>query len=179
MKTKTAIAVSLGLMLAAVSIALATVKVDYSHHANFERYHTYSWGKVQTQNPLWQDRITRAVDQAMQSRGLQEVPSGGDLTVMAVGIAKEHETLNTFYDNMGGGWFWGGFGESTTTPEYYRQGTLVVDLFDTNTKHLVWRGVSTATLSEKPEKNEKKMDKDVSDMFGHYPTHGGRQSASQ
>jgi hypothetical protein len=43
-------------LLGAVAFA-QDVHTDYDHHANFERYHTYSWQKVQTTNPLWQDRI--------------------------------------------------------------------------------------------------------------------------
>jgi hypothetical protein len=98
-----------------------------------------------------------------------EVPSGGDVTVMAMGTTQEKQTLNTFYDNMVG-WGWGGFGESTTTPETYREGTLVVDLFDSTSKHLLWRGSSTGTLSNKTDKNIKTLDRDVQDMFKHFPS---------
>jgi len=51
---------------------------------------------------------------------------------VAIEMTKDQRTLNTFYDNFGGGWGWrwgGGVGESTTTTDTYRIGTLVVDLF--------------------------------------------------
>lgn len=41
---------------------VADVTTDYHHDLDFSRYHTYSWSKVQTTNPLWQDRVIRAVD---------------------------------------------------------------------------------------------------------------------
>ena len=47
------------------------IRTDYDHHANFENYHTFSWGRVKTKNPLWQDRVKRAVDDALRERGWQ------------------------------------------------------------------------------------------------------------
>jgi hypothetical protein len=62
-----------------------------------------------------------------------------------------------------------GAGESTTTVDTYKVGTLVVDLFETNTKNLVWRGVSSETLSDKSDKNIKNLNKGVQKMFQHFP----------
>ena len=46
------------------------VKTDYDRNANFSQYKTYSWEKVQTQDPLWIDRIKDAVNVASDSEGL-------------------------------------------------------------------------------------------------------------
>jgi hypothetical protein len=77
--------------------------------------------------------------------------------------------LNTFYDGLGGGWRWGGFGESTTTTTETPVGTLVVDIFDMSGKQLLWRSTATNTLSGSPEKNAKKLTKTVDDMFKNFP----------
>ena len=50
-----------------------------------------------------------------------------------------------------------------------RIGNLTVDIFDGNTKQLVWRGQASAVLSSKPEKNDKKLDHAVADMFKKFP----------
>jgi hypothetical protein len=165
----------LGLGLVSVCLLLAKVTTDYSHSADFGQYHTYSWTKVQAGDQLWQDRIMQDVDSQLQEKGWQKVPSGGDAAVAAFGSTKEQPTLTTFYDGMGGGWFWRGFGEgmATTTVENTPIGTLVVDIFDANTKHLIWRGMASETLSGKPEKNEKKLGDAVQDMFKHFPPKGG------
>lgn len=68
-----------------------------------------------------------------------------------------------------GGGFGGGFGEATTTEDTYNVGTLVVDLFDSNTKKLIWRGSASETLSQKSDKNIKNLDKGVEKMFDHFP----------
>ena len=51
----------------------------------------------------------------------------------------------------------------------YQVGTLVVDLFDSGTKKLIWRGSSADTLSDKSDKNIKNLDKGVQKMFDHFP----------
>ena len=51
------------------------IKTDYDHHANFSQYKTYSWGKIETPNPLWDDRIKEAVNRELAKKGWTEVPS--------------------------------------------------------------------------------------------------------
>jgi hypothetical protein len=152
----------------------AQVKTDYDHNANFGQYKTFSWGKVKTRDPLLVDRIKDAVDRTLTAKGWSQVDSGGDISIIAMEITQNQQTLNTFYDGFGGGWRWrgfggGGFGDATTTTETYQVGTLVVDLFDAKTKNLVWRGSSSDTLSDNADKNTKNLDKGVEKMFGHFP----------
>lgn len=156
--------------LLSVCIALAAVKTDFSHSTDFSRYKTYSWTKVQAGDSLWQDRIQRAVDQELTAKGWTKVPSGGDVSVAAFGSTQNQQRLNTFYDGLGGGWFWHGMdGMSTTTVENVPVGTLLVDLFDSQSKKLIFRGTASEVLSSKSDKNEKKMEKEVADMFKHFP----------
>jgi Domain of unknown function (DUF4136) len=148
------------------------VKTDYDHNANFGQYKTYSWEKVQTRDPLMVDRIKNAVNAALAAKGWTQVDSGADVSVVAMEITKNQQTLNTFYDGFGGGWRWGGFGDATTTTETYKVGTLVVDLFDTKAKNLVWRGSTSDTLSNNADKNTKNLDNGVKKMFAHFPPEG-------
>ena len=63
--------------LATTAIALAvgtfavTVRTDFDHHVDFSRYKTYSWAKVDTPDPLWNDRVKEAVDRALRAKGGQ------------------------------------------------------------------------------------------------------------
>jgi hypothetical protein len=152
----------------AVSALAADIRTDYDHHANFTKYKTYSWAKVDTPDPLWNDRVKEAVDRALTAKGWSQVPSGGDVSLVAAGTTREKPTLKTFYDGFDG-WLWGGFADATTYIEDYTVGTLVVDMFDTNNKRLLWRGSASDVLSGKPEKDEKKLEKAVSKMFEHFP----------
>lgn len=156
-------------VLGAAAIAFAAVHTDYDHHADFSRYHTYSWIGVRAGNSLWQDRIMSTVDSQLAAKGWQRVASGGDAAVSAFGKTTEQETLQTFYNGFPG-WGWAGWdGMATTEAIPQAVGNLTVDVFDGATKKLIWRGTASDTLSGKPEKNEKKLDHSVSEMFDHFP----------
>src|SRR5882724_6162635 len=173
MKFLSRIAASIGLTLVLATVSFAQhVKTDYDHNANFGQYKTYSWEKVQTKDPLMVDRIKDAANAALTAKGWTQVDSGGDVSVMAIEITQNQQTLNTFYDGFGGGRRWGGFGgfgDATTTTETYKVGSLVVDVFDAKTKNLVWRGSSSDTLSNNADKNTKNLDKGAQKMFAHFP----------
>lgn len=153
------------------------VKTDFDHQANFAQYKTYSWEAVKGSNSLWDSRIKDAVNAQLSAKGWTQVDSGGDVCIVAIKTSQTQRTLQTFYDGMGGGWGWrgfGGFGESTTTEQDYKEGTLVVDLYDAKTKQLIWRGSAEDTVSSKAEKNEKNLDKGVAKMFKDFPPHGAK-----
>ena len=173
MKSKSAMFVLLAMsLLFGSALPAQQVRTDYDRSANFAQYKTYSWEQVKTRNPLYVDRIKSAVDAALAAKGWNRVESGGDVSIVAIGITREEETLNTFYDGFGGGWRWrgfGGFGEATTTIDTYRVGTLIVDLFDTKTKKLLWRGSSSDTLSNNSDKNIKNLDKGIEKLFKNFP----------
>ncbi len=173
MKVQNRILFSIAMSFALTVASFAQqVKTDYDHNANFQQYKTYSWEKVQTQDPLMVDRIKDAVNRALAAKGWTQVGSGGEVCVMAIEITQNQQTLNTFYDGFGGGRRWGGFGgfgDATTTTQTYQVGSLVVDLFDAKSKNLLWRGSSSDTLSNNADKNTKNLDKGVQKMFAHFP----------
>lgn len=155
----------------------ARIHTDHNPDINFQQFHTYSWGDVQTTNPLWVPRIKQAVNNALASKGWQEVPSGGQVTVMAVGSTHDRHEYQTFYNTLGGGgWGWrGGWGPgwnttmATTTVNKIRVGTLVVDLYQTSDRQLIWRGSSSDSLSDNVERNVRQLDQNVAKMFREFP----------
>src|SRR6266478_2296734 len=169
MKLQRAVVGLIGMMLLFAGRSSAQqVKTDYDRDVNFGQYKTYSWEQVKTKDALDIDRIKSAVNAALAAKRWTQVDSGGDVSIVAMEITRNQQTLNTFYDGFGGGWGWrgfggGGFGEATTTTDTYKVGTLVVDLFDTKTKTLLWRGASSDTLSNNSDKNIKNLDKGVDD----------------
>jgi hypothetical protein len=170
MKIQRTIALSIAMILLTATASVAQqVKTDYDRSANFSQYKTFSFTSVKSQDPLMVDRIKRAVSASLASKGLTQVDSGGDLSINAMEITRDQQTLNTFYNGGFGGWRWGGLGESTTSTETYKVGTLVVDLFDTRSKELVFRGSSSDTLSQNSDKNIKNLNKGVAKIFKHFP----------
>jgi len=175
MKLQKVVFVLMGMMiLFASTVSAQQVKTDYDRSAKFGQYKTYSWEQVKTKDALDVDRVKSAVNAALAAKGWSQLDSGGDVSIIAVETTQNQQSLNTFYDGFGGGWGWrrfggGGIGEATTTTETYKVGTLVVDLFDTKTKQLLWRGTSSDTLSNNSDKNIKNLDKGVEKMFKNFP----------
>ena len=163
------LAVPLFLMALTTAIFADNVKTDYDHSANFNQVKTYSWAKIKTANSIWDDRVKDAIDKELAAKGWTQVPSGGDVAVVAVEKTSVHQQYDTFYNGFGGFRRWGGIEEATTTVDNYKVETLVVNLFDGNSKQLIWRGTSTSDLSGNPEKNTKKLNQDVQKMFKHFP----------
>src|SRR5258708_15777171 len=98
------------------------VKSDFDRSANFGEYKTYSWQQVKTKDALDVDRIKSAVTAALAAKGWTQVDSGGDVSVIALEMTQNQQSLNTFYDGFGGDWGrrlsgGGAFGMATTTTE--------------------------------------------------------------
>jgi len=169
-----------GLLLLGVAVSVtclfAKTIADYDHSVNFGKYHTYSWIGVSVQEPLWQDRVTRAIDNQLTAKGWRKVNSGADASISAFGSTRTQQTLETWYGGgFGGGWYhrgwWvgGGPGFATTTVERTPVGTLHIDIFDSQSKKVIWHGVCSDTLTGNPDKNEKKLEKAVADVFKKFP----------
>ena len=173
MKLQSRLAIGTVIFMAVLGAAFAQhVQTDFDHQANFAQYKTYSWQQITPANSLRDSRIKDAVDSQLSAKGWTQVDSGGDVAIVAIKTTQNQKTLQTFYDGFGGGWRWrgfGGFGSSTTTEQDYKEGTLVVDLYDAKTKQLIWRGSAQDMVSDKAEKNEKNLNKGVSKMFKAFP----------
>src|SRR3984893_7847945 len=113
------------ILTALASVFAQHVKTDFDHQANFSQYKTYSWQEIKPANSLWDARIKNAVDAQLTAKGWTQVPSGGDVAIVAIKATETHRSLQTFYDGFGGGWGWrgfGGMGQATTTEQDYKEG---------------------------------------------------------
>ena len=169
MKFRKMLAIPLFVVALTAAVFADQVKVDYDHGANFNQVKTYSWSKVKTANSIWDDRVKGAINKELAARGWTEVPSGGDVALVAMEKTSIHQQYDTFYNGFGGWRRGGGLGESTTSVDNYKVGTLIVSMFDGSSKQLIWKGTSSSDLAGNPEKNTKKLDKDVQKMFKKFP----------
>jgi hypothetical protein len=163
----------LGIALGTGIARAQKVKTDYDPSVNFSAYKTYYWAKTDpTRNDLMNRRIGAAVDSWLVMKGWTPAPP--DLADVAVSVhvaTKERHTLETFYDDWPIGWGFRGWGPASaiTTVNTFVEGTMIVDLFDARTKHLIWRGIATDTVSDDPQKNAKKIESAVEKMFKKFP----------
>jgi hypothetical protein len=150
--------------------------VDYDRTADFSSFKTYAW--FDPDNPaiseLTHKRILSAIDEQLQLAGLQKTDSNPDLYATYFGDEDEQTVIDTTHYGYGygRGWYWGGgIGMSTSrsTVRSYKEGTLVVDLYDASKKELVWRGSITGTVSDNPQTNAKNIEKGFKKLFKQYP----------
>ena len=179
MKLVRCIAMCTALSLAGLATSFAQqVQTDFDHRADFSQYKTYSWEQIKPANSLWTSRIKNAVDNQLTAKGWTLVYQSADVAIMAIETTQTQRTLDTFYDGFGGGWGWrgfGGFGDATTTEHDYKEGTLVLDIYDAKSKQLIWRGSLEDSLSDKAAKNERNLDKGLARMFKAFPPGSRKQ----
>lgn len=189
MKTKTLNTIfSLIAILFLNIYCFSQVKTDYDKTIDFKKYKTYNikgWEKDSDQKltDFDKERIVNALTSELTSRGMSQVESNADAAITLY-IVVNKKTSTTAYTNFNGGmgyggrWGWGygrgagmGMGSATTTYDEndYNEGTFVVDMYDTESKKLVWQGVITTVVKEKPEQREKSIPKKMSKLMKTYP----------
>jgi hypothetical protein len=166
--------VLLGIAVVGAPVVAQTVTIDYDTGVNFLKFKTYTWGKIHATQPGAEDRITIAADRDLALRYMTEVSSNSDVTLTAVDVAKDKTEFTTFYDGLGPytwqrGWGSGGFLDTAVTIEDIPVNTLVLDMYDTKTHKLLWRGIVTEPLTGNEDKNEQNIDKAVTLLIGKYP----------
>ncbi len=150
------------------------VSTDYDHSANFSQFHTFSFGNIHASDQLYEQRIKDQISRDFTAHGWQAVPDGGDVTIVAAGGLHTQQEYSTFYNGMGGfgwrrGWGGGGFGDAYTTVDQIPVGTLVVDIYQTGSKQLLFRGTASDQLSNNSNKNTAKLDKAIDKLFNKFP----------
>jgi len=172
------LAIAAALVFVGATAFAQDVKTDYDKSADFGAIKTFAV-KIGTSwnNQISEKRITEEIEQTLTEKGWTKTDANPDALVLLHGATEKQKSLNTFYSGMGGyggygyrGWGgMGGMGTATTTTSEYTVATLVVDIFDAKSKALLFRGTAADEVSDKPEKNIKKVDKATSKMFKDFP----------
>jgi len=142
--------------------------------ANFAQYKTFEWlppklltntGVVEN-HPVIGPAMRDAIGKALVSRGLTEVPQGGDLQVSAMALTASIPQLEAVV--------FGGPDMMYGTPiatmgRYNRQGTLVINLIDTKTKKSAWVGMIEDTIDREEGAGRKKLPEFAAKLLKKYP----------
>ena len=147
-------------MLAAAAFVLLAactslrVSSDYDHRASFSNYHTYAWmprEHARSQNPLAIRHAQEAIDAEMQRKGysLTADLKDADFVVDFTLAAKERLDVLAYPVAYRGPWNWGrGYYGDQVDIRTYREGSLVIDIFDGHSHQPVWTGKATKELSQ-------------------------------
>jgi hypothetical protein len=143
---KLCLTLTLGCLLSGVTLA-QTVTTGRAVGVNFSKYHTYKWVAIKGQHfdPSVDAQIKQSIDSQLAVRGLTKANDGADLDVAYQVAIKQEEKWQAYED-------WKT--ESTFGEQRFPQrklvtieiGTLVIDMYDTAAKELVWEGRASKTL---------------------------------
>jgi len=165
-----------GLLLPIGEIRAQDVSVDYDKEADFTKRRTYAWKPgAEAPDPLTEQKIQQAVEAQLAAKGLTEVEASPDLWVVTHTSVTTDARVNVETFGYGGGYGWNGWyawGPATTVRlQEVLTGMLLVDLLDGPDEKLIWRGVATATVYDRPDpdKTEKRVRKATLQMFKKFP----------
>jgi hypothetical protein len=167
-----ALALAAALALGTAGCSTLELSSDYNPGTDFAKYRTFSFREGQTpRNPQAARSVKYAVELALEGKGLKAVEGGGDLLIYGHFVRDEKWEVET-YGYYSTGWYgWGYGGVATTSVRKIPVGTLMIDLVDSASKELVWRGVVKDEISQDlyPEEREKKAIRVAKELFAGYP----------
>jgi hypothetical protein len=171
-------------VLLMIQVNAQKVHTDFDKDSDFTKFKTFAFLGWQNNsgdmiNDLDKERLRNAFRSELDQRQLET--AGEDEADLAVTLflVVEQKTSTTaytdYYNGSYGGyrrgaWGWGGGSSTTTYSENdYLKGTLVMDVYDNETKKLVWQAVASSTINENPKKREKGIPKTVKKIMKHFP----------
>ena len=147
-----------------------TVSSHVDRGINFARYRTYDWGPADAlptgdprldKNPFFKDHVEGAVEKQLAARGLEMSTSGTpDLLI------HYHASINQRIDvnrvDRRYGYCYGADCPSNVIE--YEAGTLVLDIVDSRTNRVIWRGWAQDTI-EGVLDNEDEMARQINEAI--------------
>ncbi|UCF67816.1 MAG: DUF4136 domain-containing protein [Acidobacteriota bacterium] len=152
-------------LLMALPCVAQSVSVDYDKDTDFSRYRSYAWKEgTPVPNPLSHQRIVNAIEYHLAMKGFEQVDQDPDMYVSYHAAAKEDLEI-TDWGHRGPRWGW----TRDIDVRKILVGIIVVDMIDADDDKLFWRATASDTVSSKPEKNEKKINRAAKKMFKKFP----------
>jgi len=172
---------------------------------NFSNYHTFAWmppannGNKRMQNGVADAKITDAATQDLVSKGLQLSQRNPDLIVNYTTKVGQGAYTTYYYGypgwgpgwGWGLGWGWGGrwgwarpyyyygssfaYGPTYAEEGHYKEGTLIIDLIDSHTHKIVWRGFGVGEVHRNPEKTIEDLPKVVDGILSQLQVYQGQR----
>ncbi|KPJ93829.1 MAG: hypothetical protein AMJ53_06515 [Gammaproteobacteria bacterium SG8_11] len=188
MKAVLTMKIYLALFYALFFTACATQKPNYDYlaGADFGNYSTYAWlsvGKESTdnhrsKNPLIDQRIVGAIDNALAAKGLRKVSDNSDMLInYHVSVSQQEQQQPRGRVSIGSSRYSGSssLGFAVSVPvggtRTYQEGTLVIDMVDAKTKDLLWQGWGSRTVRQDtdPERLTALINEVVAEVLANYP----------
>jgi hypothetical protein len=162
-----------------VPAAAQDVKYDFVAGTDFSKFKTYKWRraeKARYPEPTSDQILIRTIDEQLSAKGLTKTESdSADLFVIYQLAVTEDVEWSSFTNDIqwqsGANSLPGFRGATTNSTDMIRKGWLMVDIYDSSQKKLVWQASATKTLGKgtDPKKMERNARKAMAKVFSNYP----------
>jgi hypothetical protein len=162
-----------------------TLKVssDYDRSVNFSAYKTFSLYYLVTNKnvtELNEDRIWNSIRVEMLKKGYKEDNRRPDIVVNALSVVKnkKYVTASSSVYGYGGAYrpygYWNrgvGVASGTTIVQAsnYKEGSLLIEVVDTQTNKLVWEGTGNAEFEKQPKNPDEAISNAVTKILASFP----------
>ena len=166
---KSSLAVLVTLLLVTTgTLSAQDISYNFMPRTDFSKYHTYTWVNIGRAHPdqIKDAEIKQSIDAQLASKGMTKTDSDKADLYICYQTAMNQETQ---WDAWGSRAF--GMGMGSWTSSTISVGTLVLDMYDPETKQLVWTGSATKTIDtgSNHEKHMKNLDKAMAKLLRNYP----------
>jgi Domain of unknown function (DUF4136) len=163
-------------VLGVAGVSAQSVNVTFDKKVDFHGYKTYKWVTIKDAlqlDDLTAEQLLATVDLELSKKGLTRSKTDKADLLVAYQIARPgQKQLSHFNMSAASGSAAGATaasaGAATTT---VHTGQLVLDMYDSASQQLVWRGVESKAIDAdaKPSAKQKHMDKAVEKLLKEYP----------
>jgi Domain of unknown function (DUF4136) len=153
------------LILLGTGAAEQEITNDYSK-ADFAHFKTYAWTSGHNVDESLNQSIVSSIDAQLSAKGLTKVSHGEHPDVLvSYDVVFDHDIRGTGFRDGLRNLRW------RSGSKYVLMGMLVVNLVDSGTGAMVWRGTASGDVdaNASPEKHDKKIHEVVQKIFRSYP----------
>ncbi len=154
-----------------ISCSSVRVSSDYDTQIDFSSLKTFAFYKTGVDkapiSDLDKKRIMRAIESELVAKGMTKSATPDVLVNI---FTKSRERVDVNDNSFGGYWYPRYYGPSQVSVSTQTEGTLFIDLLDTNGKSLLWQGIGTGVLQMRSmEKKEERIKEFVHEIMEQFP----------
>jgi hypothetical protein len=164
-------------LLALSSCSTMKVYSDFDRDTSVKNYSTFGWPETKQletkNNPLYynelnEKRIKNEVSAQLKNNGYQFAEANAQLSVHYHIVLEDRTAINPEpFGSYGQDWV-----NRNVNVREFREGTLIIDLMDSKTNNLVWRGWAANFLDEdRPDQMEAQLNTAIRKIFEKFPKH--------
>jgi hypothetical protein len=164
-------------ILALAACATMTVSSHVERGLDFSKYRTYDWGPPDAlptgdprldKDPFFQDHMQGAVERQLAARGFERVTPSGTADLLIHYHANISRRIDV--DRVDRGY---GYAPDPASQVFdYEAGTLVLDIVDSRTRRVIWRGWAQDSVKDMLDDRDtmaRKIEEAVRRMLERFP----------